>query len=138
MSLIRLNPRPSPKQLLVFALGWLGFVGLLGLAFWKRGHPTVAASCWIMALGVPAAGAVWREGIRLLYVGLSYATYPIGLVVSSVVLITLYYVILTPIGLLLRLWGHDALQRRFDPEAGSYWHKRPRSPQAPDRYFRLH
>lgn len=137
MSLIRLNPRPAPKQLLVFALGWLGFLGLLGLSFGKRGHPTVATVCWILALGVPAAGAIWREGLRLLYVGLSYATYPIGLVVSTVVLAGLYYAILTPIGLLLRLCGHDALQRGFDPKAASYWHKRP-GPRTPDSYLRQH
>jgi hypothetical protein len=137
MSLIRINTRPSPRQLLVFALAWLVFAGLLGLTQWIGGRPTAAFVCWVLGLGVPAAGAGWPGGLRLLYVGLSYATYPIGFVVSSLVLAALYYVVLTPIGLILRLCRHDPLQRRFDPRSASYWHSCP-GPRSPDSYFRQH
>jgi len=137
MSLIRINRHPPPRQLLVFALAWLVFVGGIGLAQWFKARPTAAVACWMLAGAVPLIGAVWREGLRLLYVGLSYATYPIGLVVSSVVLTALYYVVLTPIGLILRLARHDALQRRFDSAAPSYWHQRPVS-REPASYFRQH
>jgi hypothetical protein len=137
MTLIRINSRPSSRQLLVFAAAWLVFVGGLGLVQWTKDRPTAALVCGGLALGVPLIGAGWHEGLRLLYVGLSYATYPIGFVVSSVVLVALYYVVLTPIGLILRLCGHDALSRRFDPAAASYWHQRP-GPRRPDSYFRQH
>ena len=135
MSLIRINSRPSARQLLVFALAWLVFVGLLGLLQWHKARPVAAAICWILALGVPTAGVVWREGLRRLYVGLSYATYPIGFVVSSVVLLVIYYAVLTPIGLILRVCGHDPLQRHTG--ADSYWLKRP-IPRDPASYFRQH
>jgi hypothetical protein len=121
--------------LLVFALAWLVLAGLAGLALWIKGRHPEALVCWVAALGVPAAGAGWPGGLRLLYVGLSYATYPIGFAVSSLVLVLLYYAVLTPIGLILRLCGHDPLQRRFDPRSASYWHKRP-GPRSPDSYFR--
>jgi Saxitoxin biosynthesis operon protein SxtJ len=137
MSLIRINTRPSRRQLLVFALACLVFAGLLGLTQWLRGRPTTAIVCWVLGLGVPAAGACWPAGLRLLYVGLCYATYPIGFAVSSLVLAALYYVVLTPIGLILRLCGHDPLHRRFDLQSASYWHKRP-GPRSPDSYFRQH
>ena len=135
MSLIRINTRPSARQLLVFALAWLVFVGLLGLAQWSKARPAAAIICWAVALGVPAIGAAWREGLRLLYVGLSYATFPIGFVVSSVVLVVIYYAVLTPIGLILRVCRHDPLQR--GARADSYWHKRP-GPRSPASYFRQH
>ena len=137
MSLIRINTRPSARQLLVFALAWLVFVGLLGLAQWSKARPTGAIICWILALGVPLVGMVWREGLRLLYVGLTYATFPVGFVVSSVVLALIYYAVLTPIGLILRVCGHDPMQRRAGARAGSYWHKRP-GPRSPASYFRQH
>ena len=135
MALLRINTRPSGKQLLVFALAWLVLAGLLGWAQWTRARPTVAFTCWGLALGVPAIGAFWHEGLRLLYVGLTRATYPIGWVVSSLVLAAIYYVVLTPIGLVLRVCGHDPMQRR--PQAGSYWHPR-RAPRHPTGYFRQH
>ena len=137
MSLLRINTRPSPRQLLVFALAWLVFVSLLGWAQWSKARAGAAFTCWALALGVPAVGAVWREGLRLLYVGLTYATYPIGLVVSSLVLAIIYYAVLTPIGLILRVCGHDPLQRRSGARAGSYWHRR-RGPRSPASYFRQH
>jgi len=74
------------------------------------------------------------EGLRRLYIGLSLATYPIGFVFSALVLVLIYYAILTPLGLILRVCGHDPLQRR---PAASYWHKRP-GPRAAASYFRQH
>jgi hypothetical protein len=40
----------------------------------------------------------------------------------------------TPVALLLRMLGHDAMQRRFDSSAQSYWVSR-RPPDHPRRYF---
>lgn len=137
MSLIRINRHPPPRQLIVFAVAWMVFVGLIGLAQWRHGRPNGAMVCWSLAIVVPLIGVVWREGLRLLYVGLSCATYPIGFAVSSLVLVVLYYAVLTPIGLILRLCRYDPLHRRFDRDASSYWH--PRSVRRdPASYFRQH
>ena len=132
MSLIRINHRPAPRQLLVFALAWAVFTGVVGWVQWSKGRAGFAGGCWALAGLVPVAGAFWREGLRRLYVGLSYATYPVGWVVSSAVLAVIYYAVLTPIGLILRVCGHDPLQRR---PAATYWHKRP-APRHPAGYFR--
>ena len=137
MSLIRINHRPSPRQLLVFALAWMLFAGLLGAAQWAHDRPAAAGACWAAGVVVPLAGAAWREGLRRFYVGLCYATYPLGLAVSSLVLVLFYYVLLTPLGLILRLCRYDPLQRRFDRAAGSYWHRRP-DRRDPAGYFRQH
>lgn len=134
MALLRINHRPAPRQLLVFALAWLAFTGALGWMQWTKGHGTLAWIGWTLAVVVPAAGAFWREGLRRFYVGLCYATFPIGYAVSTLVLTLLYYAVLTPIGLLLRVCGHDALQRR---PASSHWHRRPVPRKAAD-YFRPH
>lgn len=41
--------------------------------------------------------------------------------VSAVVLAIIYLVVMTPTGLYRRFSGKDALQRRFDPKASTYW-----------------
>ena len=134
MTLIRLNRHPRPRQLLVFALAWAAFTGAAGWRLRAGGHRLPADLCWVLTVVVPVAGAFWREGLRRLYVGLSLATYPIGLVVSSAVLLVIYYAVLTPLGLILRVCGHDPLQRR---PAATYWHKRP-APRDAASYFRQH
>ena len=45
----------------------------------------------------------------------------LGFVMTRVILTVVYYLIMTPIGLIMRLLGKDPLHRRLDPGASSYW-----------------
>ena len=54
---------------------------------------------------------------------------------SYVVLAFTYFVALTPIGLIMRVFGHDPLARKFDPQAPTYWVTRPKA-KAPETYFK--
>jgi hypothetical protein len=52
-------------------------------------------------------------------------------IVSPIALGILFFLVVTPTGLLMRLFGKDPLRLRFDPAAGSYWIKRdPPGPAA--------
>lgn len=135
MSLLRLNRHPSARQLLVFALAWLLIFGALATAQWRHGRTMWAAGFAGVAVALPLLGLGWREGLRHVLVGLSHVTYPLGLVVSTVVLGGIYYGVLTPIGLLLRLGRYDPLQRRFDRKAATYWQLRA-DRRDPASYFR--
>jgi hypothetical protein len=73
--------------------------------------------------------------MRFVFLTLSYAAFPIGFVVSHVILAIVYYLILTPIGLLVRAIGRDPMERRFDRDAESYWVVR-QPIDDPGRYFR--
>lgn len=122
MSLIRIDRNPSRRQLQVFALLWLVFFGGLATAAWIRQGPGV--STWILAglsLGVPAVGMVVPGLLRWVYLGMAYATYPIGMAVSLLLLLVIYYLVVTPIGLVMRCCGYDAMGRQFDSNAATYW-----------------
>ena len=80
--------------------------------------------------------AIVRPGLlRPAYLAVTAVSLPIGIVVSYVILAVVYFCIFTPIAFAFRLFGRDALHRRFDPDAKTYW--TPRRP-ADDvrRYFR--
>ena len=47
--------------------------------------------------------------------------FPIGFVLSYVIMGTLFFAIITPIGLLVRLFAADPMQRKFDANARTYW-----------------
>lgn len=52
-------------------------------------------------------------------------------IVSPIALGILFFLVVTPTGLLMRLFGKDPLRLRFDPAASSYWIKRdPPGPAA--------
>jgi len=59
----------------------------------------------------------------------------IGIVVSNVILAAVYYLTVTPVGLLLRIFGKDPMQRRIDPSAPTYWQDAEKNTPA-ERYFR--
>ena len=135
MALIRVNHHPAPRQLLLFATAWTAVAGTIGLFQWLEAHETLAQVCWAAAAVVPLGGAVWREGWRRFYVALTYAVFPLGWLVSTTVLLGLYYGVLTPIGFVLRVRRHDPLQQNPAARADSYWRPRPtRRPAA--SYFR--
>lgn len=55
---------------------------------------------------------------------------------SPIVLALLYFGVVTPVGLLRRVFGTDPLSRRFDPEARSYWIRRDPPGPAPESLSR--
>ena len=73
--------------------------------------------------------------LKPLYVAWMGLTYPIGWLVSHVLLAVIFYGLFTIVAMVFRLLKHDPLQRRLDRGARSYWQEH-RSPQDARRYLR--
>ncbi|MHC4176359.1 MAG: DUF5989 family protein, partial [Planctomycetota bacterium] len=122
MSLIRIDYNPSRRKLALIGTAWMVLLGILGaIVLTKTGRLPAAAAVWAAALLVAGIGWLAPRLMRLVYLGTVYATLPIALVVSILVLLLVYYLVLTPTGLLMRLFGYDPMHRRFDPHATTYW-----------------
>ena len=145
MAMIELNLNPPPKTLRTFGLiGVVGF-GLIGaMFFWQIGlgklpsaeaARTTAFVLWALGAYCGLFAAIAPAAVRPVYVVLTLITFPIGFVVSYIVMGIVYYLVLTPVGLIFRLIGRDAMNRRFDPAAETYWVER-RRPESVKRYFR--
>jgi hypothetical protein len=138
MSLIRINRHPTTRSLRVFAVALKAFCLVWAWLSWRKGWAPVSVGLLAMAL-ITLALAIAKPGaLRGLYLGLSYLTFPIGWVMSHVILGAIYFVVFTPIGWLLRMFGHDALKRRFEPSRESYWDARANPEPDPTTYFRQH
>ncbi len=145
MAMIPIDWNPPRKALRTFGLiGLFAFAGIALLVHYRLAvfarlsqgaqEPTkvvltaLAVYCGFFALAAPAM-------LRPLYLVLTVASFPIGYVLSYVILFIMFYLIITPIGLVCKLIGRDALNRRFDPAAPTYWIER-RPPTTVKRYFR--
>lgn len=53
---------------------------------------------------------------------------------TAILLSIVYFLVFTPMGLLMRLFGKDPMKRRRDPKAPSYWDPRPESSFDKKRY----
>ena len=116
---------PSEKTLRQFAgLFLLIFGALAAVEVLVRHRPALALVYGVLAAVVGPLGLVAPRAIKPLWVGWSVVAFPIGWVVSTVILGVLYFGVFTPIGLVFRLLGRDALGlRRADVQ--TYWKPRP-------------
>jgi Saxitoxin biosynthesis operon protein SxtJ len=73
--------------------------------------------------------------VRPVFVGWMIAAFPIGWLVSKVLTAALFFTVFTPIALIFRLLGRDALMLRRDPDRPTYWTPKPPTTD-PRRYLR--
>ena len=136
MALVDINWHPSPKELRIFAVLELAFFALV--AWWiadRWAAPARRRWCWLLAAAAGVAGLARPSLLRPVYVVWMLAVLPIGWTVSHLAMAAIYYLVVTPIGLMMRLCGRDPMHRRFDRAVRSYWRTRPPEGQK-GRYFR--
>ena len=143
--LISVSLKPETRQLRQFGVGGLVvFLALAGLALW-RGNLLgfdlgEHAAVWAGSLAGAGAllgilGAVAPRLNLPFYVALTVITLPIGIVLSFVILAGIFYLIITPLGLVFRVLGRDPLCETLEAERDSYWQST--AGDAPvERYFR--
>jgi len=136
MGMIEINTDPSRRQLLWFGPPFALFCGVLGgLMFWRFAAPGAAYVLWVLGAALLIVYYLIPSLRKPLYLAWLYAALPIGWAISHLLLAIVYYLVVTPIGLLMRLCRYDPLNRRFDRSASTYWV--PRKPDDDDTsYFR--
>ena len=107
------NWRPDARELRRFALAMLIGFSLLGLlAAWRGGGVTTASMVlWGIGVFLAVAAFVPKLG-RIAYLGIYLPTSIIGFVVSNVILTLMFFLVITPLGIILRLIGKDFLQQQ--------------------------
>jgi hypothetical protein len=126
---------PTEKTLRQFAglcLVIFGLAAVVQLEF--RHHPTAAMVYGVLALVLGPLGLVAPRALRPVWVAWMVVAFPVGWLVSTVFLAILFYGVFTPIGLVFRMSGRDALALKRGPRQ-SYWTLRP-EPRDARQYFR--
>ena len=130
-----IDREPKPRVLRLFGAVWTP-LALFSLAIWlhrRSAGPVPIGVVLGVALVALILGLLAPRSLRMIYVALSFATAPIGWLVSRVALVAIYTLLITPIGLLLRLFGRDALG--LGERRASYWSTRG-EPRDSERHFR--
>jgi hypothetical protein len=119
-----------------FAVLWI--VAFAGLAVWHgifHQERTAGLVLGALAATVGPMGLIAPSAIRPIFVGWTVLAFPIGWVVSRVVLLILFGVVVTPVALFFRLRGRDVLALARRPGATTYWVKKTPAPDVAS-YFR--
>lgn len=135
--MVPINWNPTDRELRWFAGLLLPFfAGVAG--FWgaKSGQTTGPVILASVAAVLALIGLAAPRAIRWMYVSWMVAVWPIGWVVSHVVLAVIFFGVFTPIGLVLRMLGRDPMPKSFDRSAKTYWISRSQNEPKPSQYFR--
>lgn len=139
---------PDQRTLRQFSAFWLVFfIGLGAYGAWQGGAVGGTATgpqapwlspfaLWGVALAIGVPGMVVPSLARPIYVGMMVVAFPIGWVVSHVLLAVVYFGLFTAIGVVFRLMGRDRLALRRHEGIQTYWRDRPPTRPAA-QYFKL-
>jgi hypothetical protein len=115
---IDLNP-PLPR---LRRFGWWG-AGALAIAtalLWAT-NVTASAAALAIALVLLTVSTIWPAALRPLYLVLTVAAFPVGWTVSTILVLVLYFIVLTPTAWIARLFRRSPHEHAFDPHALTYW-----------------
>jgi hypothetical protein len=118
--------------------GWLfaGVGAVIGAYLAWKGSAT-----WVWAVGggvcFLGAGLIAYPILKPVYVLWMKFAFVLGWANTRLILGLFFYLILTPIGLIMRMTGKDPLSRRLDRSAATYWVRREPETLDPRRYENL-
>ena len=131
-----IDPKHEVKELRKFALTLFFALGILGAALvWRKRDigfllSGVGAAVLIIAWGQPLL-------LRLAYRYWMRLAVALGLVTSHIVLALLYYLVVTPIGLMMRVFGKNPLALQLDQRVESYWIRKENRNPDKQRYEKM-
>jgi len=123
----------SKKKLREFGLLVGGVLCALGILLWWRGRGTFP---YFLTPGIllVITGAVIPVILKPIQKAWMTLAILMGWVMTRVLLSVLFFLAITPIGLILRLTGKDILDQKLEPKKQSYWKIRPQTPRVPSDY----
>lgn len=126
----------GPREVRKFGLMFALICTLVaGYSFYKSG--TVWPYFGGGAIFFLLTGLFVHPVLRPIYIGWMKFAFVLAWINTRILLGVFFYGIITPIGLLMRLFGKDLLDQKIDRNATTYWKKRDPTPVDRSRYERL-
>ena len=127
--------KTTPHELRKFGLMVGGVFAALGLLFLWRHKGYYPYFLWPGVVLV-LFGLVLPRALKWVYIAWMSVAFVLGFVMAHVILTLFFYLMITPMGLIARLFGKDFLRLRLDRNAVTYWIPRDRKFRPPAEYER--
>ena len=133
MKLVEINWNPTNRQVRQFAIICLFALPLLGW-IWGVGLQFIGLLA-LLGLALAVAGVVFPGVVKPIFLALTIAAIPIGMVIGELVMLLIYFGVFLPVGLCFRFMKRDALQLKLDRQAKTYWQSKNK-PSGIASYYR--
>ncbi len=136
MALTEINWNPTKRELSIFSVA-LSFLLCLIAAFSYKATTSIplVVAMGSVAILLSVTGFFFPQHIKPIYVAWMVLFYPVRWIVSCLLIAVVYYLVIFPIGMTLRICGQDLVGKRFDTQALSYWKAKKEIRKETD-YFR--
>lgn len=122
MAMVEINWNPTRRELRQFGLLCLAiFGGMAAYGYLSGGSGLATRVLAVAAVVGGTLGVAAPQALRPIFVGWLIAAFPIGWTISHLLLGIIFFGVVTPIGLLLRVIGYDPMHRSLDRSAATYW-----------------
>ena len=133
---IRLMAHPGDaKQLRKFGLMVGGVFAVFGLLFLLRHKAHYPYFLWPGAALI-LSGAIFPRTLKYIYIAWMSMAFVLGFIMAHVILTLFFVLVITPIGLIARMFGKDFLSLKLNRNAASYWIPRWQKTKSPAEYER--
>lgn len=125
------------KDLIIFGSVFSVVWGLLfARSFLKHGFTLFGGLFLCVAVIMLALTIFRRDLLAMVKVTLAKVARPIGNLLTMLMMAAVFYLVVTPTGLVMRLMGKDILDEKIEPGRASYWNTREKKPWDKQQYFR--
>lgn len=131
---MKTDNKPDPKAVRNFGLMFTVILTVLSGLLYYRGRSTYPLFLGLAVLfGAPAL--IYPAVLTPIFVQWMRFARGLAWVNTRVILVLMFYLIVTPLGLVLRLFGFDPLKEKIKPDLESYWEEKSLA-KDPERYKR--
>ena len=116
---------PTKKQLNVFVLGLCLILLLFAWRSFREGNSKISFILIGLASALVIIYLIKRNFVIQFYkIWMRCVSY-VGMVITGILMVAIFYLVFTPVGIFLRLIGKDILNLNKDDKLKTYWIDRP-------------
>jgi len=115
-----MNQQPTTKELRQFGLIVGGIFSVIGL--WPVIFRNEDPRLWALVLGgtLVALGTVVPQSLKQIHAGWMKIGHVLGTINTRIILGIIYYTLITPMGVIMRLMGKDSMHRLLEQDVTTY------------------
>ena len=133
----QISSSATTKQIRQFGL-LVGMV-LIAIGSWqlyRQIYTTTRIILWVIGGFLFVSGLLWPKILKPFYILWMFLAHILSWINTRIILGLIFYLIFTPIGLIMRLIKRDPLQRKIDQEVDSYWMQREKPKNIKEHFER--
>lgn len=123
------------KQLRIFGFGLTIFLIAIALIRFLHQHEQSAFVLWGIAGVIFIINIFFPKFIKPVYQAAMFIAGILGWINTRILLSIFFYLLFTPISIILKIFRADPLHRKLMKEASSYWKPHSDKPTVKERYF---